>query len=242
MATARAIITDALTELGVLGESETASAGQAALGLLRLQNMIDAWQADRLTLAVQFRTTFTLLPGTDSITIGLVGADIIQARPVWINTVNFIIPGSSPEVESVLAQMNEDTFSALSIKQLSNALPTNFFYQTSMSTILGTISFWPVVNQSVKIAIYGPESLAVPLSLNSIITAPAGYMEALVYQLALRLASPFGVQPSQSLVEMAARAFATAKRANVKPGILGVDSALWYGSRGGAYNILSDQG
>jgi hypothetical protein len=240
--TCRALIADALIEIGVLEPGDTASAQQGAIGLLRLQNMIDAWAADRLTLAVQQRTQFTVLPGTSAVTIGLVGADITQARPVWINTMNFIVPGTSPEVESVMAQLDEDSFAALSIKQLSSALPTAFYYQTSMTTTLGTIRLWPVVTQAVDIVFYAPVGMTVPLALTDTIMGPPGYQEALVYQLALKLATPFGVAPPPLLVELATRAYATCKRPNVKPGLLGVDPALTKKAWAGGYNILTNQG
>lgn len=242
MPTVRAIGADALMEIGVLEPGDTLSAQQGAIVLLRFQHQLDAWAADRLTLAVQARTPATVPSGSSSITLGLVGADVTMARPVWLNGVNYIIPGSSPEVEVPIALMDEDAFRALSIKALPSALPSLGFYQTSMSTLLGTLTLWPVVTQAVDLAIYSPQAIGIPLALTNTVVGPSGYQEAFMYQLALRLCSPFGVAPPPTLPKLATDAYATIKRRNVKPGMLSVDAALTRGPRNGYYNVLSDQG
>jgi hypothetical protein len=233
------IIADALTEIGVLQASETPTAGDTQLALLRLQNQLDAWAADRLTLSAQLRTTFVLLSGTSAVTLGPVGATVIMARPVWLNAVNYEIPGTSPAVEVPIAIMDEDSFSSLSIKQLSSALPTQCFYQTEITTVLGTLFFWPKVSQNVTIDLYSPQQVGVPATINTVLIGPPGYAEAFMYQLALRLCRPFGIAIPPDLMEMATRAFANMKRPNVTPGLLGIDAAL-VPSSGGGYNILSD--
>lgn len=239
MATAQAIITDALTELGVLEPGETLTSDMAALGLLRFQNQLDAWQADRLTLSVQSRTTFTITSGTSSVTIGPSGADVTTQRPVWINSLTYIVPGSSPSVEVPIGLLDEDAYAALSIKSLSSALPMQAFYQTNITTTYGTLFLWPTVNQSVGLVLYAPQGVNTPSALTTSVIGPPGYQEAFMYQLALRLCNPFGVAPTQILIDLAARAYATLKAQNVDPGILGVDAALVPGL-GGGYNVLTD--
>lgn len=241
MATARDIIADALAEIGVLAGSETPNAADANLALHRFQHMIDAWAADRLTLNLQLRTAFTMPANIATVTIGTAGADILLPRPVWISAINFVIPGSSPEVESVIAQMDSDAFAANAIKARPSTLPTQFYYDTSLTTVLGTVTFWPVVTQATKIYLYWPEALGVPASLNSVVIGPPGYQEALMYDLALRLWPPFR-RPEpvpQDLQQMAQRAMATMKRQNIVPGLLSVDPALTGWPRGGAFNILT---
>src|ERR1035437_1568721 len=119
MSTVYSIIADALMEIGVLAPGETMSASDAALGLLRFQHQIDSWAADRLTLSVQSRTTFPLLSGSTVVTIGASGADVTMDRPMWINTLAYLIPGTSPGVEVPIGLMDEDAYAAISIKSLS---------------------------------------------------------------------------------------------------------------------------
>lgn len=219
------------------------SPGQGALALLRLQNQLDSWAADRLTLSRQLRTQFTLPNGTTAVTLGPTGTVAMATRPMFLNSAAFLVPGASPAVESPIAVMTDDAqYASISIKTLSSALPISCFYQVNLDGILGTLIFWPVVNQNVDIAIYTPEQIGVPASLNTVLTGPSGYAEAFMYQLALRLCSPFGVQPSPLTVDLAAKAFAAMKRPNVQPGLLGVDAALTLQPMGGRYNVITNTG
>jgi len=233
------IITDALTEIGVISQGEAPTAAETTIALLRLQNQIDAWAADRLTLAVQSRTSITWPASTSTQTIGPSGANITAQRPVWINTLNYVIPGSSPEVEVVIGPMDEDSYAAQSIKALSSQLPLNYFYQTSLSTILGTLFLWPQPDQELTLYLYAPQAVTVPAAITDVLLGPPGYQEAFMYQLALRLCQPFGAPMPQMLPQMAAESFARMKRPNTTPGLLGVDTAL-IPTTGGGYNILTD--
>jgi len=240
VATVRSICTDALTEIGVLGEAEVMTAAQGQLALLRFQNQIDAWAADRLTLSVQSRTLITWPASTSSQTIGPLG-DINVQRPVWVNSFTYVIPGTNPGVESEpLGPMDDDSYASQSIKELSSALPQQFYYQTSIDTLLGTLILWPVPSQELTMYLYAPQAVGVPVDLDSILLGPPGYQEAFMYQLAIRMARPFGraaVLPD--LRADATRAFARMKSQNVDPGLLGMDGAATMGTVGG-YNILSD--
>lgn len=237
MALVRTIITDALIDLGVLQPGEDPDAAQAALALRWVQRMIDAWAADRLTLSSQLRTTFTLLSGTSTVTIGLTGATVTMARPVWINHLSYVVPSSSPAVEVPIGLLDEDSYAGISMKTLTSGYPLQAYYQTNLTNMLGSLFFWPTVTGNVTIALYTPEAVGVPVSLGSDLIGPPGYDEAYLLQLELRLVTPFGVAMPPALPDMAARAFTTMKRPNVLPGQLSVDPAL---TGCGGYNILSD--
>ncbi len=215
------------------------SPADGALGLLRLQNQIDSWQADRLTLSVQTPISITWPTSTSTQTIGPSGANITAIRPLWINSMNYVIPGSSPAVESYMAMLDPDQYAQLTIKGLQSGLPQQFFYQTSNDTALGTIFIWPQPTQQITLKMYTPEGIGVPATLDSILLGPPGYQEAFMYQLALRLCTPFGKSIPPLLPKMAQEAMATMKRPNVDPGLLGVDPALIPATAGG-YNVLSD--
>ena len=229
-------------EVGVLGEDESLSASQGAFALRRLQHLIDQWAADRLTLAIQTRTQFTLISGTSTVTLGPAPADVVMQRPVWLDTAMFIVPGSSPPVESPIAIMNRDQYADVRIKTLSSQLPAQCFLQTSLDTPVASLFFWPRVSQNVEIALYCPTALDVPASLNSIITGPPGFQEGLRYALAIRLCSPFGVQPEPLLLDLAQKSYAAMRRRQVQPGLLGTDPAVTHWSRAGAYDVLTNTG
>jgi hypothetical protein len=238
VATVLSIVTQALQEIGAYGQGETLSAYNAQVCLLRFQNQLDAWQADQLTLAVNARLSFTIPSSTNTFTIGPTG-DIVAQRPVWIDEMNYVVVGSSPEVETIMAQMNDDQFNALSIKDLTSSYPTQYYYNTSFTSLNGSFFVWPTPTQDVKVYIATKQGAAVPVALSSTVIGPAGYQDAFMYQLALRLCTPFAMPVPPLLPGLAAEAYARVKRANMQPGLLGVDAAL-VPTSGGAYNVLND--
>jgi hypothetical protein len=235
--TIRSLVTDALVEIGVLEPGEQATAAQAMIGLRRVQQMIDGWAADRLTLSLQLQTSFTWPASTSSVQVGI-GQTVNIDRPVWINAAAFVIPGSSPAIEVPIGVMDEDAYASLTIKELVSALPQQCFYQTNINDANGTLFIWPQP-QSLTIVLYTPQAVGVPATLNNVLQGPPGYADAFLYQLALRLCTPFGVSVPALLPRMAAAAFENMKRPNVDPGALSVDAALVPGL-GAGYNILSD--
>ena len=238
MALVRSIIRDAMIEIGVLYPEQTPSPDQTDLGLLRVQHMLDAWAASQLTLSRQLRTPFTMPSGTSEVTVGP-GGTVNIARPDWVNALMYLNPGSTPAVEVPVGLMDADEYAALSIKQLPSALPTQAFYQTNLANAFGTLFVWPQVTQNVDMVLYTPEAVGVPATLNTDLIGPSGYQEAFMYQLALRLCTPFGVAPPPLLPGMAARAWTTMTRPNIEPGLLSIDPALVPGA-GSGYNVYSD--
>lgn len=240
----RTICIQALMEIGVISQGETPSAADMQTAFARFQMQLESWRVEYGTLAVQRREQFTLTSGSSSFTIGPSGADVTAPRPSWLSTVNYVNPGSNPEIEVPIGIMDRDTFAGLDIKALPSALPLQCFYQTSNDSIVGTLFFWPKVTQNVDIVLYYPVGIDVPVALTDDLLAPPGYNEAFMYQLAVRLMTPFARKADDVPLLLgeggfAAQSLARIKRPNMQPGQLGMDAAVipW---NGGAYNILSD--
>jgi len=237
MATARELVIGALTQIGAYAAGETPSAADAQLGLTTLQDQLDSWAADQLAIAVTTTTTFTLLANTSMVTIGT-GGTVNAARPTWFTQVNYVIPASTPPVETPMGPMDDDAYANLSIKTLTSNLPTQYYYNAT--TPLGTLFFWPTPTQNVQIKLYYDLPVSQPAVLDDDVIGPPGYREAIKYALAVRLAEPFGRPVTPTLMEWARVSFATMTRQNNQPGLLGVDSALVPMGGGGAYNVRSD--
>jgi hypothetical protein len=235
--TVRSVGTDALIEIGVLEPGEAMDAAQGARVLRRTQMMIDAWQADQLTLSRQLRTAFTWPANQSSVQVGI-GQTVNIDRPVDLTSVAFIVPGTSPGVEVPMGLMDGDQYAAITIKDLRSQLPTQAFYQTNITDANGTLTIWPVP-PSLTLVLYTPQGVSVPVSLDTVLQGSMGYQDAFLYDLAWRLVNAFGVAMPATLPTMRREALATMKRPNIAPGLLGVDPALIPGV-GAGYNILSD--
>ncbi len=235
MATALTIISNAMYEIGAYAPGNTISSAHQQLGLFYFQNQLDTWQADLLALNLQDRSTFTLTSGVNTFTIGPSG-DLVTARPVFIEGVNYLVPGSSPSTEVPMGPMDDDAYMALSQKDLSSSLPQMFYYNAT--TTNGTMFVWPTVSQSVTLALYLPRGIDIPSTLSTNVTGPQGYAEAFHYQLALRLCNPMSRPMPSGLPEMAAAAYARMERPNVEPAQMAIDAAL-VPSFANGFNILT---
>lgn len=226
-----------MVEIGAYAPGETIAAQHQQLGLLRFQNQLDAWQADMLSLNLQTRLTYTVTSGTSAFTIGSTG-NLVTTRPVFIEGVNYINPGTTPATEVPMAPMDSDQYMSISQKGLSSSLPMQYYYNAT--TPNGTMNLWPVVNQGVTLALYLDQGIDVPATLTTVVAGPQGYAEAFMYQLALRLCGPMARPIPDGLPEMAAAAYARCRRPNVEPGIMGVDQAVLPGfGESGAFNVLT---
>lgn len=235
---ALSVITQAFVALGVYDPGNTITADDSQTGLIWFQNMIDAWAADRLTLTVVSEIFYTLPSGSTSVLIGPTG-DINTARPTYIQGINYVIPGSAPQVETPMGRMDDDSYMNLSIKLLPNNLPTQWYYRPTPTN--GTLIFWPRVQQDVIIKIYAPQPNNTITALTDTFVGPNGWQEAGIAQLAMRLSIPYARNPPPLLPDFAAQAYARIKRPQlVSPGLLGVDAAL-VPTAGGGYNIRNDQ-
>ncbi len=231
-----------MSDIGAISANETLIEPFASRCLRVFQFMLDAWAVDTNTLSFQPRTTITWPASTSTQTVGPAG-DVNMVRPVYVSQINYVVPGSSPEVEVIIAPMDRDSYQAESIKGLSSALPLSFFYQTTIDTALADLFLWPQPSQQLTLYLYNLQAVPIPTALTDEILAPAGYQEGLLYQLEERLLHPFSVTNPTILsrvLSLSAMAFERMKRPNTIPGLLGVDAAL-VPSSGGAYNVLTDQ-
>lgn len=89
--TAQQLVSDALRMLGVHGTGQTLEADDVQVGLRMLNELIDAWGTQRLTMPALVRTVVPLTVGQTVYTIG-VGGDIDIPRPTEIVHVTRLWP------------------------------------------------------------------------------------------------------------------------------------------------------
>lgn len=211
---AQTIVTEALREIGAIAAIEQPSASQAAVGLVRLQGLVDSWAADEFANPFLTRLQHTLAAGTQEYTIGAEG-EFDTARPVWIVGVNVVTPQSDPIEETPLSRLDDDGYANTPIKATTGAILTAFYYNGTVPR--GTLFFYPNLTVANDVVIYVLTSLAVPTSLSDDLVGPPGYQDALIYELALRLCTPFARQVPALLPGMAERSYARMKQPHLTP-------------------------
>lgn len=239
MAVVLDVITDALRELGVLAAGEVATADDANGGLLALNRLVDQWAAEELQIYQTTRTTWSIVSGTASYTLGT-GGNINVARPVFIDHINFQNTGSSPTIEYQMSPLTDDAYSRIPIKTITAPFPTCYYYNPTYPT--GTVTLWPVPTSStLQGVLYAPQAVAEFTALTTAIALPPGYRRMLVKNLALELSPSYERPASRELSEQARESKSIVKRSNKRLADMQIDAgALVQGkNRRFTYNILT---
>ena len=223
--TGRDLITGALRLLGVYAAGDTVSAEDLADGLESVNDMIDDWATQRLTSPTLVRTTWTLVSGTASYTVGD-GGTVNIVRPVFVPHVHFVDTSLDPDREYLLTRLTDDGWANLSQRAFTSTYPSAAYYTNDTAT-LGRIYFYPVPTSStLQGVIYGQQLTPYFADLSTEVCFRPAYARALRYNLAVELAPEFNATPSPLVMQTAKDALANVKRANIKLTDLAVDSAL----------------
>lgn len=236
MATVREVCTDALIELGVLDPSEQMDASSAAFALRTLNRMLQVWNTEDLMVYTVNRTTFNLVAGQQSYTLGT-GGDFDISRPARVDMVSILVNNGTYPLEIPLQIVTDDEWRAVTLKQTPSIYPTKVWMTGNVP--LNTLYFWPVPQDStVDVVLYSWGKMDGFTSLNDSVTFPNGYEEALVTNLAMFLCSSYGIQPSPSLGLRAAMSKSAIQSLNVGPLWASVDDGL-LPSRGNSLAIAT---
>ena len=235
--TALDLITAAMKRIGVLDASEAPTGQEANDGLERLNDLIDGWGTERLTMYTSLRTTWPLVSGQAAYTVGA-GGDVNIARPIYVDDLQFIDTSQTPDLEMPLGLLTVDAYAAIPQKAQTSTYPSFAYY--NLTYPLATITFWMVpTSNTLEGVIYAPVAMS-EMALSTTISLPPGYRRFLRDNLAVELSSEYSVDPAPSLIQSAIDSKADVKRANIRLMDLSVD-AMWK-PRHGQYNIFSDTG
>jgi hypothetical protein len=231
------LITASLQRLGVIDADETPTGTEMNDALDRLNDLIDAWGTERLSMYTSSRTTWPITSGTAAYAIGP-GSVVNRARPVYVDDIRFIDTSQDPDLEMPLSRLTVEGYAAIPQKALTSNYPTCVYYNLTYPT--GTLTFWMVpTSTTLQGVIYAPVAVT-ELALSDTISLPPGYRRFLRDALAVELAPEYAVQPAPALMQSAIESKADVKRANIRLLDLNID-AMWK-PRHGQYNIFSDTG
>lgn len=246
--TALQLVTNAFETIGRYAPGQSITASDAQNGLRRLNLMMGALQLQPLTQPVNTRVELDLTANkggpSDPYTIGD-GGDFDTTRPPALSGAGILLVGATQNVEVPRALLTDDAWQAIQIKELAATQFTDVYYNPTYSDDLGTINLWPVPSISTnKLVLYWLQPLAQFADLDTEYFLPPGCEEALEYNLARRLLTPYGVTDAATVAEvteLARLSLGTFKRGNTKLSDLATDPALVRDPAGG-YNILTGTG
>lgn len=226
-ATANGLISDALSDLGVLASGQTASAADLALGLRRLNAMIDDWRTSGLLVPLWTRTAYNLVAGTATYTIGS-GGTFNQDRPERIPAAGLILDPSadSPTEYALGSSLTRYEWVGVTDKDVSGT-PRAIYYNPTYTASLGVITVYPVPDSSdYDLVLYTPTPLAQFADTSTSYVLPSGYERAIVKNLALELAPAFGAVPSSEVLRGAESTMSKIKHRNAQVPMMGMDPSM----------------
>lgn len=200
-----------------IGETPTAQETQDSLRVLN--DLLETWSTENLTVYTQETLTFPLVPGQGSYTIGASG-NWVATRPVNIDLAYTRYQG----VDFPLERIDEDWYNLIALKNQQSQIPCWFKYDADFP--LGVVTLWPVPNFASTVTLTVNKQFAAVATSATVISYPPGYSKALRYALAIDLASEFGLPVSPKVDDVARYAKAAIKRANNKSRVSRADEAL----------------
>lgn len=209
-----------LRRAGVVASGETPSGDELIDSLFVLNDMLEAWSTESLSVWRAANQTFTFVPGLAAHTIGPAGNLNVSVRPVSILGGFCTFNGVDFEFD----EMDQSTYNGIPLKTLSQPIVERFLYVNDSP--LGTITFFPVPSQALPFQLSLPKMLTFPVAVSDTLAGPPGFVKAIRLCLALELCGEFAVEPDRLLAPLAGDAKGDFKRSNIRNETSSMDAAL----------------
>lgn len=232
--TATQMITRALVDIRVLGHGRPLHDRMAGVALPYLQELIDSWQIERLSIYSVAFTGFTLVADQATRTIGPSGQFVVTPVPRFLASASVLPVGGT--IEQPVAIWTRDEYLSYPDKTQTDLLP--YALQMEPGAVNNTLRFIPVPTTAGTLKLGLPTGVTGFADLSTSYTFPEGYHEAFRTELAYRLLRPFGKMLTPDLERDRKTAFGRIQRQNDDgPPIMSSDPAV---SGHGYYDVDRD--
>jgi hypothetical protein len=222
METAGDLINGALRLLGVLAEGETPSADTSQDALRAMDQMIDSWNTERLSVFSTQDQVFTWPAGQLSRTMGPSG-DFAGNRPVLLDDATYFRdPGTG--VSYGIKFINQQQYDGIAVKTVTSTFPQVIFVNMTYPDI--EMYIYPRPTRALEWHFISVEELTQPATLDTVLHFPPGYLRAFRYNLACELAPEFGVEPAPQVQRLAMASKRNLKRINNPNDIMSMPYSL----------------
>ena len=210
MATAGDQINRALRLLGVLAESETPSAAMSQDALTALNQMIDSWNTERLSVYNTQDQVFSWPTDTITRTLGPSG-DFVGNRPVLLDDSTYYRDPQT-NVSFGIKFINQQQYDGIAVKTVTSTYPQVMWINMEHPNI--TMTIYPKPTRLLEWHFISIQELSQPATLATSLAFPPGYLRAFTYNLAMEIAPEFGVEPSPQVQRIAMTSKRNIKRIN----------------------------
>lgn len=210
MTTAAELINGSLRLLGVLAEGEEPSVAVMQDSIMAMNQMIQSWDTERLSVFSTQDQIFTWPAYTMSRTIGPTG-DFVGNRPIEIDDATYFKDPSSG-LSFGVKLINQQQYDGIAFKTVTSTYPQVMWVNNTFPDMEMTV--YPVPIKALEWHIISVETLTEVSSVATDMYFPPGYLRAFRYNLACELAPEFGVEPSPQVQRIAMSSKRNIKRIN----------------------------
>lgn len=232
------LIEMSLRKIGALSTGETIETTRQAEALSALQLMLRSWGSLSNQMFATVKESFPLVAGQTSYTWGITTGNFNSTRPTQVLGAYILDSSGTTHPVDITS---EGYYRSISSKTTSGR-PTNLFFYPSYP--LATVYMYPVPDavETLYVDAFKPFTETASFDVvGSTIAFPAYYEEAIVFNLAIRLAPEYGKTASAEVSAVAKSSFrdvTTINAANqVEPIFALVPAGGSYGAR---YSINTD--
>lgn len=210
MTTAGELINGALRLIGMLAEGETPSAATSQDALVAMNQMIDSWNTERLSIFSTQDQIFTWPNNQVHRTLGPTG-DFVGNRPVQLDDATYF-KDPTTGISYGIKIINQQQYDGIAVKSVTSTFPQVMWINMDYPNI--DMYVYPVPTKALEWHFISVEELTQPATIYTQLTFPPGYLRAFRYNLACEIAAEFGVEPSPQVSRIAMTAKRNLKRIN----------------------------
>jgi hypothetical protein len=203
-------INGALRLIGMLAEAETPSAATAQDSLNALNQMIDSWNTERLSVFSTQDQIFTWAPGQIHRTLGPTG-DFVGNRPVLLDDSTYFKDPTNG-ISFGIKLINQQQYNGIAVKTVTSTYPQVMWVNMEYPNI--DMYVYPVPTKALEWHFISVTELTAPASLSTTLAFPPGYLRCFKYNLACEIANEFGVEPPPNVARIAMTSKRNLKRIN----------------------------
>jgi hypothetical protein len=207
--------------LGILAEGETPSAAMSQDALMAMQQMIESWNTERLSVFVTQDQVFTWPAGQYVRTLGPSG-DFIGLRPVLVDDATYFKAPNG--VSYGIKMINQQQYNGIAVKTVTSTFPQVLWVNMGYPDV--TLTIYPRPTQDLEWHIVSVQELSSPATLSTDLFFPPGYLRAFTYNLAMEIAPEFGVEPSPQVMRIAMTSKRDLKRINNPDDVMALPYAI----------------
>ena len=203
-------INGALRLIGQLAEGETPSAATSQDALTAMNQMLDSWSSERLSVFSTQDQVFTWTQGLISRTLGPTG-DFVGNRPVQVDDSTYFRDPAN-NISFGIKIINQQQYDGIAVKTVTSTYPQVLWINMDMPNI--HMYIYPVPTKALEWHFISVTELVEPATLITDLVIPPGYLRAFRFNLACEIAAEFGVEPPPQVQRIAMSSKRNIKRIN----------------------------